>query len=247
MPTSTAGIKVQVAFLRQAAETPFAPSPNGAVNHDSIVYLAKFALGLANDPGFVVGALKCAGATDIQIKAIVEMLVRLPAETSDIEAVVRRVTDELGIPVAFHKAFPRVGEGWESAGWVMHNPQPNAATPKMSGKDPIEQKNGPLTMLLMVVAGFFMVAVFLSFFVLWAREGWSVATQENKVGAALFFFALGFLYLITIPFLRDKGYRSLSTAMLLLALVVGGGFVASFFPSCSGESSELPLERPYRK
>lgn len=113
-------------------------------------------------------------------------------------------------------------------------------------KEPKKEQNGPLSILLMVVVGLFVLAVFLGFFVLWAREGWSAATQKNPVGGAMFFMALGVLYLIAIPILKDKGYRTLASGMLWLAVAGGGLFLVSHIPSCN-TSGEFPADRPYRK
>jgi hypothetical protein len=256
-------------YLRRVAEMRIAPSASGAVNHDSIVYLAKFVLGQVDNFFFVSGAIRCSGATDIQIRAIIEMLARLPEEASDIDSVLHCVTEELGIPVAPHHAFPsgapnpiatdmpnvEAGQSkQDSKSSVPRIPSLQvkelpvaAAPPPMAGKEPTEQNSGPASILLMAVIGLFGLAVFLGFFVLWAREGWSAAAQKNPVGGAFLFIALGFLYMIAMPLLRDKGYRALSTAMLWLALLAGGAFVSSLFPSCNGEGGEFPLDRPYRK
>ena len=111
-------------------------------------------------------------------------------------------------------------------------------------KEPKKKENGPLSILLMVAVGLFVLAVFLGFFVLWVQEGWSDASQKNPVGGAMFFIALGITYLIAIPILKDKGYRALSNVMLWLAVAAGGLFMVSHIPSCNNTSGEFPLDRP---
>jgi uncharacterized membrane protein len=117
----------------------------------------------------------------------------------------------------------------------------------MDKRPEAEKKNGPLSILLMVVVGLFALAVFLGFFVLLFREGWSAATTKNPVGAAMFFMLLGLVYLGAIPVLRDKGHRTLANSMVWVALLVVAMFVASRLPSCSGSESQFPLDRAYRK
>jgi len=267
LPSSIASLPDRLDYLRRVAEMPIAPSSSGAVNHDSIVYLAKFVLGKVDNLFFVSGAIRCSGATDNQIRAIIEMLARLPPEVSDINSVLHRVTEELEIRVAPHRPFPSGALDQTAAdtpsvqavqsstqdskptvpSQQIKEPQVAADLSQTARKEPTQQNNGPVSVLLMVVVGLFGLAVFLGFFVLWAREGWSSAIQKNPVGGALLFVALGFLYMITMPLLRDKGYRTLSTAMLWLALIAGAAFVSSFLPSCSGQGGEFPLDRPYRK
>ena len=71
-------------------------------------------------------------------------------------------------------------------------------------EEPEKPENGPLSIFLMVVVGLFMLAVFLGFFVLWAREGWSAAIEKNPAGSVMFFIFLGLVYLFAIPILKDK-------------------------------------------
>ena len=269
-PASDARSLDRIQYLRRLTDMRITPSSDGAVNHDSIVYLAKFALGQADNAFHASGAVQCSGATPTQISGIIELLARSTPEASAIDSFARRVTDELGIPVASHRAFPaptptlaaddgRSAEALQSEQEAQSRAVPTRAEEgerphsavsdlrKTLDNEAEKPKNGPLSILLMVVVGLFGLAVFLGFFVLWAREGWSAATQKNPVGGALFFIALGVIYLIAIPVLKGKGYRSLSTTMLWLAITAGCMFMVSFFPSCNGSSGEFPLDRPYRK
>lgn len=116
----------------------------------------------------------------------------------------------------------------------------------MRDQDPKEKKNGPLAVLLMVVVGLFTLAVFLGFFVLWAREGWTAATEKNPAGGAMFFLLLGLLYLIAIPVLWDKGQKALAKVLAGIALFAAVTFIFGIFPSCDG-SSNFNTDRPYRK
>ena len=269
-PASDAKTVDRLQYLRRLTEMRLAPSSDGAVNHDSIVYLAMFAFGQADNAFYASGAVRCSGATPAQLCGIIDLLERLTPEASTVESFVHRVTEELGIPVASHctfptpsptlpaadgrtaKAFPRQQDEQSRAiGVRTEEAETQDSTVvdvrKTLNKQPSEPKNGPFSILLMVVVGLLALAVFLGFFVQWAREGWSVAAQRNPVGGAMFFIALGIIYLIAIPLLKGKGYRSLSAAMLWLAIAAGGMFLGSLFPSCNGSRSDFPLDRPYRK
>lgn len=116
----------------------------------------------------------------------------------------------------------------------------------MSKPEEKEKKNGPLAILLMVVVGLFVAAVFLGFFVLWAREGWTAATEKNPAGGAIFMLLLGLLYLMAIPALWDKGQKSLAKLLAGVAAFAALTFLLGVFPSCS-DSSNFNTDRPYRK
>jgi len=109
-----------------------------------------------------------------------------------------------------------------------------------------EKKNGPFTIVLMIVVGLFTTAVFLGFFILWAREGWTAAADQNPAGAAMFYLLLGLLYLMAIPVLWDKGQRSFAKLLAAIAAFAAITFVFGLFPSCS-DSSNFTNELPYRK
>lgn len=82
-------------------------------------------------------------------------------------------------------------------------------------------------------------------------DGWNAASKESPFGKIVFFIILGIGYLISIPWLRDKGgsYRELSVVMSWIAGIAFALFVISIMPSCdsdrgsNSQGGELPYYR----
>jgi len=249
----------RIEYLRNLQTTPISPSHDGSVNHDSLIFLARFACGQTENLFHVLGAIRCSGATPAQVTEVIDLLVQCAEELLDIESFPSLVAEKLKIEVVAHQIFPAKPPSQQAQSPIRSvevEREPEVIAPVHSSPSPeikridIEipsKRNGPLTTLLMIFFGLFVFAVFLGFFVLWAREGWSTATKENPVGAALFFIMLGVIYVLAIPILKDKGYHALPKAMLWFAVAAGGLFIASHVPSCNNTDAEFPLDRPYHK
>ncbi len=81
-------------------------------------------------------------------------------------------------------------------------------------------------------------------------DGWGAASKESSVGKIIFFIILGIAYLVSIPWLRDKGggYRKLSVVMSWIAGITFALFVISIIPSYDTDRNlnsqgELPYYR----
>ncbi len=257
-------------YMRRVSNMPIVPSANGAVNQDSVIYLAKFALGQANNLFQVSGAIRCSGATDSQIKAIIEILIKISHEEPDVDSILQRITDELGVLLVPQRTFPSLGSQPVPENERVVNPIKissglNSHGISAAAQDDVksliisphqlqaqeekvkDQKSAPLSTFITVIFSLVLAAVFLGFFVLWAKEGWAVAVQKNPGGEILFFVVLGALYIVSIPWLKDKGYSIVPNIMFWVAIVLGSLFFLTLLPSCNDQNVEFPVDRPYRK
>lgn len=238
---STSDLPKRIEYLRGLQSMRIKPSVDGSVNHDSLIFLAGFACGLSENIFHASGAIRCSGATPAQIAGVIDLLAHFATEQADVESFPRVVTEKLGIGVAANQAFPVTPPSQpvqtnifdaEIQDTAVIGQRAHAQEEKILNGVPKSQ-NGPITTLIMVVVGLLVFAVFLGFFLLWVREGWSAASQKNPVGSALVFIVFGVIYLLTIPVFKDKGYPTLSKAMLWIAITAG----ALFSQTCKLQSS----------
>lgn len=110
-----------------------------------------------------------------------------------------------------------------------------------------ENPIGVIGLLLFLVAS--AIALF-KFINVGVTDGWNAANKESPFGKIILYIILGIIYLVSIPWLRDKGgnYRGLSTVMSWIAGVAFSLFVISIMPSCDTERNlnsqgELPYYR----
>ena len=94
------------------------------------------------------------------------------------------------------------------------------------------------------------VVAFFKFISTGLTGGWNAASKESPFGKIVFYIFLGIAYLLSIPWLRNKGgtYRELSVVMSWIAGIAFSLFVISIIPSCNTERSlnsqdELPYYR----
>lgn len=110
-----------------------------------------------------------------------------------------------------------------------------------------ENPIGVIGLVIVIVASVLALFKFMSTGV---TDGWSVASKDSPFGKIVFFIILGIGYLVSIPWLRDKGggYRELSIVMSWIAGIAFALFVISIMPSCdpdrgSNSQGELPYYR----
>jgi hypothetical protein len=109
-------------------------------------------------------------------------------------------------------------------------------------------KSNPIGTIGLVIVLIACVLALFKFMTTGVAEGWNVASKESPVGKFIFFVILGIGYLVSIPWLREKGsgYRELSTFMSWIAGVAFAIFVISVIPSCDADrGSNSDQERPY--
>ena len=110
-----------------------------------------------------------------------------------------------------------------------------------------ENPIGAIGLVIVLVASVLALFKFMSTGV---TDGWNVASKESPFGKIVFFIILGIGYLVSIPWLRDKGggYRELSIVMSWVAGIAFALFVISIMPSCDSDrglnsQGELPYYR----
>lgn len=94
-----------IEYLRQLVQRPRVASPDGSLNHDSLVYLASYYKGEQANHFFAIGAVGCSGSTPTQLLAVLDLLESIGTRVvaSEFPAVVRQ---RLSFPVASLKEFP---------------------------------------------------------------------------------------------------------------------------------------------
>lgn len=111
-------------------------------------------------------------------------------------------------------------------------------------------KENPIGAIGLVIALVASVLALFKFMSTGVTDGWNAASKDSPLGKIVFFIILGICYLVSIPWLRDKGggYRELSIVMSWIAGIIFALFVISIMPSCDldrglNSQRELPYYR----
>jgi hypothetical protein len=100
------GAMAPIEYIRHASSLIRTPSIDGSVNRDSLLYLARFALGEATNLFHVSGAIRCSGSTTDQLARIVDLLASASTRSFVADAFVDGVEETLSISVRSIQQFP---------------------------------------------------------------------------------------------------------------------------------------------
>ena len=112
-------------------------------------------------------------------------------------------------------------------------------------------KENPIGAIGLVIVLAAIVLALFKFLSAGVTDGWSEASQTSPGGKIIFFIILGIGYLVSIPWLRDKGggYRELSVVMSWIAGIAFALFVIAITPSCDPDRGMNSQDEPpyYRR
>ena len=104
----TLDLATRLRYLRGLTTMRTVPSLDSSVNHDSLVFLARFAHGIEANSLPVMGAIKTLGASSSQLGAILELLCEEATVGGDAIYFPSVVTERLQIEISHRQRFPAV-------------------------------------------------------------------------------------------------------------------------------------------